>query len=229
MKQYGLGPNGAIMTCLNLYATRFDQVLQLIEKRQNQLDYILVDTPGQIEVFNWSASGTIILDSLALTVPTLIAFTIDSVRCQRPTTLMANMMYACSVLYKSKLPFIALFTKTDLVNPAPQMLWVSDPQEFAEAADGENTYSASLSKSLAVALAQFYDAFRMVPVAVAASEIGALVGLEKFLEEAESARDEYFDHYLGWIKEQRERIAGEKTQKMADQLKQLEADCESEE
>lgn len=31
MKQYGLGPNGAIMTSLNLYATKFDQVISLIE------------------------------------------------------------------------------------------------------------------------------------------------------------------------------------------------------
>lgn len=26
MKEYGLGPNGAIMTCLNLMCTRFNQV-----------------------------------------------------------------------------------------------------------------------------------------------------------------------------------------------------------
>lgn len=26
MKEYGLGPNGAIMTCLNLICTRFNQV-----------------------------------------------------------------------------------------------------------------------------------------------------------------------------------------------------------
>lgn len=28
MKQYGLGPNGGILTSLNLFATRFDQVCQ---------------------------------------------------------------------------------------------------------------------------------------------------------------------------------------------------------
>lgn len=27
MKQYGLGPNGGIMTALNLFATKFDQVI----------------------------------------------------------------------------------------------------------------------------------------------------------------------------------------------------------
>ena len=29
MKQYKLGPNGGIVTSLNLFATKFDQVLQL--------------------------------------------------------------------------------------------------------------------------------------------------------------------------------------------------------
>jgi GPN-loop GTPase len=35
-KQYGLGPNGGIMTSLNLFATRFDQVLSLCEKSENK-------------------------------------------------------------------------------------------------------------------------------------------------------------------------------------------------
>lgn len=34
MEKYGLGPNGAIITSLNLFVTRFDQVLTLIDKRK---------------------------------------------------------------------------------------------------------------------------------------------------------------------------------------------------
>ena len=34
MKQYGLGPNGGILTSLNLFATRFDQVRQSTAFRQ---------------------------------------------------------------------------------------------------------------------------------------------------------------------------------------------------
>mmetsp|Transcript_29264 Transcript_29264/g.21203 ORF Transcript_29264/g.21203 Transcript_29264/m.21203 type:complete len:111 (+) Transcript_29264:203-535(+) len=57
MKQYGLGPNGAILTSLNLFAAQFDQVIKLVESKQSQMDYIIVDTPGQIEAFSQSASG----------------------------------------------------------------------------------------------------------------------------------------------------------------------------
>lgn len=64
MKQYNLGPNGAIMTSLNLFATRFDQAMQLIDKRKDSCRYVILDTPGQIEVFTWSASGAIITETL---------------------------------------------------------------------------------------------------------------------------------------------------------------------
>ena len=36
MKQYKLGPNGGIVTALNLFATRFDQVMGFIERRAPQ-------------------------------------------------------------------------------------------------------------------------------------------------------------------------------------------------
>jgi GPN-loop GTPase len=52
MKEYNLGPNGGILTSLNLFATRFgiilktqhlDQVITLIEKKD--VKYTFVDTP----------------------------------------------------------------------------------------------------------------------------------------------------------------------------------------
>lgn len=55
MKQYKLGPNGAIVTSLNLFSTKFPEVITFIEKSQNE--HCVLDTPGQIEVFTWSVSG----------------------------------------------------------------------------------------------------------------------------------------------------------------------------
>lgn len=55
MKQYKLGPNGAIVTSLNLFSTKFPEVIKYIEKAPNE--HCVLDTPGQIEVFTWSVSG----------------------------------------------------------------------------------------------------------------------------------------------------------------------------
>jgi len=57
--------------------------------------YILLDTPGQIEIFTWSASGAIITDALAATYPCAVAYIIDTPRTTNPATFMSNMLYAC--------------------------------------------------------------------------------------------------------------------------------------
>lgn len=48
-QQYNLGPNGAILTSLNLFATKIDQLVTIIEKRVADPDrkppkYIFIDT-----------------------------------------------------------------------------------------------------------------------------------------------------------------------------------------
>lgn len=90
------------------------QVISVIERRADQLDYVLVDTPGQIEIFTWSASGAIITEAFASTFPTVIAYVVDTPRCESPVTFMSNMLYACSILYKTRLPLVLAFNKTDV-------------------------------------------------------------------------------------------------------------------
>lgn len=90
------------------------QVVSVIERRADQLDYVLVDTPGQIEIFTWSASGAIITEAFASTFPTVVTYVVDTPRSSSPVTFMSNMLYACSILYKTRLPLVLAFNKTDV-------------------------------------------------------------------------------------------------------------------
>jgi hypothetical protein len=57
--------------------------MDFVEKRAKQgLKYFLVDTPGQIEIFTWSASGAIISETLATAFPTVIVYVMDTPRNQ---------------------------------------------------------------------------------------------------------------------------------------------------
>ena len=104
MKEYNLGPNGGILTASNLFATRFDQVVSLCEKRSKELDNVFVDTPGQIEIFTWSASGAIVTESFASAFPTVVLYVVDTPRALNPQSFMSNMLQAVSILYKTRLP-----------------------------------------------------------------------------------------------------------------------------
>ena len=115
-KQNTITKNGAFITSLNLFATKVDQVLKLLAKRSeptepNPSEIAIFDTPGQIEVFTWSASGNIITEALASIFPTVIVYVMDTVRSVSPVTFMSNMLYACSILYKMGLPFIIVMNK----------------------------------------------------------------------------------------------------------------------
>jgi GTPase SAR1 family protein len=158
MKQYGLGPNGAILTSLNLFATKFDQVVSILDKRASEIDYIFIDTPGQIETFTWSAGGQIIHELLATSFPTVIMYISDTPRCSSPSTFMSNMLYASSVLYKSRLPMICVFNKVDVVSCAVAIDWMKDFEAFQTALDSDKKeeYMNSLNRSLSLVMDEFY-------------------------------------------------------------------------
>ena len=51
-------------------------------RREPRTEYALFDTPGQIEIFTWSASGHIITESLFASYPAVIVYVVDTVRCR---------------------------------------------------------------------------------------------------------------------------------------------------
>eukprot|EP00613_Pedinella_sp_CCMP2098_P073350 CAMPEP_0171905838 /NCGR_PEP_ID=MMETSP0993-20121228/5466_1 /TAXON_ID=483369 /ORGANISM="non described non described, Strain CCMP2098" /LENGTH=430 /DNA_ID=CAMNT_0012537431 /DNA_START=12 /DNA_END=1304 /DNA_ORIENTATION=+ len=195
MKQYNLGPNGGILTSLNLFATRFDQVLDILEKRaaKGTLKHVFFDTPGQIEVFTWSASGMIITETLAVKFPTVLLYVVDTPRTTNPTTFMSNMLYACSMLYKTNLPLVLVFSKTDVQSAEFAMEWMADFEKFQEALDAqrEQSYMSSLNRSMGLVLDEFYANLRAVAVSSATGE-----GLPELMKAIADAAEEYEECYL---------------------------------
>jgi len=211
MQQHHLGPNGAIMTSLNLYATKFDQVIGILEKRADDKklsEFLLVDTPGQIEAFTWSASGAILSESLASTFPTVMVFVVDTVRCaSSPNTFMSNMLYACSMYYRTRLPLVICFNKTDVCSHEFCMEWMKDFEAFQDALDnarsegnnngGESGFYDSLTRSLSLVLDEFYTEFSKNAVGVSAVTGD---GIDDFWRVIKQAAATDFNEYIEDLK-----------------------------
>lgn len=219
MKHFGLGPNGAIMTSLNLFATKFDEVLTLLDKRAPELDYVLIDTPGQIEVFNWSASGQIICDSLAVSYPTIVCYVVDTARCAKPVTFMSNMLYACSILYKTKLPFIVAFNKVDVIAHDFLIEWMQDFEKIGAALSRETSYVASLARSMSLAMEEFYRHLRTVGVSAVTGQ-----GCGDFEKAVRDAGEEFHTSYVPFLQEQRRDIEAKRQRVIEEQIKSFERD-----
>lgn len=215
MKQYKLGPNGGIVTSLNLFSTKFEKVLDLIGKSADKHKYCIIDTPGQIEVFTWSASGTIITESLATTFPTIIVYVMDIVRSQSPTTFMSNMLYACSILYKARLPFIIVLNKCDVVDPDFAIEWMQDFEVFQEALEKEASYVSNLSRTMSLTLDEFYKDLKTCSV----SSITG-VGMSKFYDLVEAGVLEYEQDYKVEYEKLRYQKAKENQEKLRNTLQE---------
>lgn len=214
MENYNLGPNGAIVTSLNLFSTKIDQVLEIVKKRSENFKHCIVDTPGQIECFVWSASGSIITEAFATENPTVIAYIIDTPRSSNPSTFMSNMLYACSILYKTKLPMIVVFNKTDVRKADFAKEWMTDFEAFQdslkhnselndETSNGSG-YMASLINSMSLMLEEFYSTLDVVGCSAYTGE-----GFDDFLTAVDKKVDEYNEFY----QKERERVVQEKKEK----------------
>lgn len=284
MAQHKLGPNGAILTCLNLFATKFDQVMSILERRsfgeapttndnsekeeedskpaaadaasaapspptatsntendeeakpakiEKPLDYILVDTPGQIESFSWSASGQIFSESLASAFPTVLAYVVDTPRCaSSPNTFMSNMLYACSMMYRTRLPLVVVFNKTDVVGSEFAEEWMTDYEAFQTALDdftAENSgdaatsgYYASLTRSLSLVLDEFYSVLHHCGVSAATGD-----GVSGFWDAVDRAAQDFEADYVSDLRDRVEERKARRRAKARHDMKRLERDMKA--
>ena len=62
MKQYDLGPNGSMIMASDLIASKIGQIENQVNKVNP--DYLIIDTPGQIELFAYRTSGPFFIQNI---------------------------------------------------------------------------------------------------------------------------------------------------------------------
>ncbi|ODM96471.1 GPN-loop GTPase 1 [Orchesella cincta] len=223
MEVYNLGPNGAIVTSLNLFSTKFDEVINIIKQKRKTHQYVLIDTPGQIEVFMWSASGSIITESLAALFPTVMIYVTDLISNVNPITFISNMTYACSMLYKSKLPLIVTLNKCDAIDPTFAKEWITDFDAFDSALQSREEYTSNLASSLALGLEEFYNKIEHVVVSAYDG-----FGMDDFFNAVQKSVKEYETvfrpMYEKLIQEKKEKSLKKQKQQLGKLKKDLRAD-----
>jgi hypothetical protein len=112
MVEYSLGPNGAQVVAADLLALNMDKVMEPAEKLES--DYMLVDTPGQLELFAYRQSGNIIVEKLGLD-DTILAFVTEPAMCRTPSGFVSSAMLFASVNFRFDVPALNILSKSDLI------------------------------------------------------------------------------------------------------------------
>ena len=147
MRQHKLGPNGALMMASDIMASKLD----LIQNEADTInpDYLIVDTPGQIELFAYRSSGPYITENLIAEEKVGI-FMYDGKLITDPTNFVSISMLATSIRLRLGLPMINLLSKQDLITDMVGEIikWSSNlpalENAIASSTDGESLYELDL-------------------------------------------------------------------------------------
>jgi GTPase SAR1 family protein len=138
MDEYELGPNGALIMAADLIAGEIENISREIEELNP--DILLVDTPGQMELFAFRASGPYIAREISRD-PKAIIYLFDAVFSLNPLNYVSNMFLSAAVYMRFLLPQLHVLSKCDL-------LFQGDVDIIIEWSEDRAALEAAINKKL---------------------------------------------------------------------------------
>lgn len=121
MSTYQLGPNGALMYCMEYLEANFDWLLnQLVQIKDS---YLLFDMPGQVELYTHHESIKKIFAKLTgLSYHLCAVHLVDSHYCSDPPKFISTLLLSLSTMMQVALPHVNVLSKADLLKKNSEKL-----------------------------------------------------------------------------------------------------------
>ncbi|ENN70868.1 GPN-loop GTPase 2 [Dendroctonus ponderosae] len=114
MKKYNLGPNGALMYCMEYLEQNFEWLLkQLVQVKDS---YLIFDMPGQVELYTHHNSIKNIFAKLEkLNYHLCAVHLVDSHHCSDASKFISTLLLSLSTMIQVALPHVNVLSKADLL------------------------------------------------------------------------------------------------------------------
>lgn len=113
MGKYSLGPNGAQIVACDMIALKINEIKN--ELSDYDTDFILIDTPGQLELFTFRNSSRVIVEALDDN-NSFITFLFDPALCKNASDFVSLLLLSLSVSFRFSIPLVNVLTKTDMIS-----------------------------------------------------------------------------------------------------------------
>lgn len=113
METYELGPNGAQIAAADMLALNTSDIKKSIESFKT--DYILMDTPGQLELFVFREAGKYLIKFLN-PEKSIIAYLLDPALAKTPSGFVSQLLLSISTSFRICQPQINILSKADMLS-----------------------------------------------------------------------------------------------------------------
>ena len=113
METYQLGPNGAQIACADMIALNTEDVKKSIESFKP--DYIIVDTPGQLELFVFREAGKYTVEFLN-PEKSVICYLLDPALAKTASGFVSQLLLSITTNFRLSQPQINILSKSDLLS-----------------------------------------------------------------------------------------------------------------
>lgn len=125
-----LGPNAALIASIREVARHIEEIRD--EIKSFNVEYVIIDTPGQLELFAFRKEGKIIAKNI-YNGPKAMIFLLDPIFCINPKNFAACIFLASSIYLSFGMPMLMVLSKIDAV-PRKYvnriMRWVESDEAF---------------------------------------------------------------------------------------------------
>ena len=181
MEEYSLGPNGALVLAADLIAEEAERLGREIDDLQS--DVVIVDTPGQMELFAFRASGPYIANELT-NEPKAIVYLFDAVFSFNPLNYVSNMFLSAAVYNRFFFPQLHVLSKCDLLPPEEAnhvVEWSADPEALGVVIEEKLSGTRRLlSRDMMQSIYRLGLQFQLIPVSGKTNQ--GLIDLSSALE-----------------------------------------------
>lgn len=161
---YELGPNGAMVHANDIIAQSFQDIKEDID--DYEADSVIIDTPGQLEIFVYRSAGPIIT-SMFDQDQTAAVFLFDGNIVKKASSWVSLNLLAASVQFRLQLPMIYALSKVDLLGEGDVdriERWAEDVDMVASDMDElDSTNLQNLSLQVLPVLQEFQAQTPLVP------------------------------------------------------------------
>jgi GTPase SAR1 family protein len=164
MDSYELGPNGAQIACADMIALNTDDIKKSIESFKT--DYILIDTPGQLELFVFREAGKFIVKFLNPN-RSIVAYLLDPALAKTASGFASQLLLSINTSFRLGLPQVNILSKADILSDEELEIikrWSNSPEELEDSINKENaSVHREMSEKISNIIKEFQDEIKLYP------------------------------------------------------------------